>query len=171
MRFILAAGVLFLLPMLAHAQDERQITVEASVFRGTVGYARAVSRVVLVGAEAGFGFPQIDRTLHPTEERWYGEARFSEFLHVGGYLRHQVAARWSYDVGARAGFVDLWSCVASDCWPGTFVGAYVQPMFGNGRWSVGPRVTTGWVAEAQDGGDKTFVVSLAPLNVRLTLGR
>jgi hypothetical protein len=47
------------------AAQRNEVTVEASVLRGTVGYARALGPRTLLGGEVGFGFPQIDRTLSP----------------------------------------------------------------------------------------------------------
>jgi len=164
---LLAAAVL-LAPSLVHAQERHQFTLEASVFRGTLGYARAVSPAVHVGGEVGFGFPQIDYTLSPAGG---GDPSFEEYLHVALFVRQRLHTRVSYDVGVRAAMADLWSCTVSDCLPAPFLGGYVQPMFGGRRFSIGPRIVAGWTAEAEDRGNSTFTIAVAPLNVRLTLGR
>ena len=168
-RFLL--GAVLVLPSLGQAQERHQFTVDAGVLRGTIRYAHAVAPAVHVGSELGFGFPQIDYTVVPSEVRWHGGASFEEYLHTSVFLRHRVQDWLAYDAGLRASIVDLWACTASDCLPATFVGAYVQPMFGGRRWSLGPRLVAGWTAESEDGGDSTFTISVAPLNVRLTLGR
>ena len=164
-------GAALVLPPLGQAQERHQLTVDASVFRGTFGYAHALAPAVHVGGEFGFGFPQIGSTVVPSEVRWHGEASFEEYLHTSVFLRHRVQDRLAYDAGLRASIVDLWACTASDCLPATLIGAYVQPMFGGRRWSLGPRIVAGWTAESEDGGDPTVTISVAPLNVRLTLGR
>lgn len=161
----------FLAPSLAHAQERQQFTLEASVIRGALGYARAVATDVHVGGEVGFGFPQIDYTLSPAKDPLTGDPSFEEYLHVALFLRQRLHTRISYDIGARASMVDLWSCEVSDCWPTPFVGAYVQPMFGGRRLSIGPRILAGWTNEAEARSGSTFTIAVAPLNVRLTLGR
>lgn len=162
---------ILLSPSLARAQERHQFTLEASIFRGTAGYVRAVAPHLHMGGEIGFGFPQIDYTVTPSEVRWSGAPSFEEFLHASLFLRHRLHDRLSYDAGVRASLVDLWPCTASDCWPATFLGTYLQPMIGGRRWSLGPRIVAGWTAESEDGGDPTFTISVALLNVRLTLGR
>lgn len=158
-------------PSLAHAQKRQQFTLEASVFRGTVGYARAFAPAVHVGGEVGFGFPQIDYTLSPSRDPLTGDPSFEEYLHVALFVRQRLHARIWYDIGVRASMVDLWSCTVSDCWPAPFLGGYVQPMFGGRRLSIGPRIVAGWTAEAEHRGGSTFTIAVAPLNVRLMLGR
>jgi hypothetical protein len=86
-------------------------------------------------------------------------------------MRQRVHTRISYDIGVRASIADLWGCTVSDCWPAPFVGGYVQPMFGGRRFSIGPRIVAGWINEAEHRGGSSFTTALAPLNVRLTLGR
>lgn len=166
---VFAIVALLLLAAPGQAQSRHQLTLEASVFRGAAGFALPLSPTVHLGTEIGFGFPQIDRTLLPSGSRWHGPPDFEEYLHAAVLIRHRLNERISYDVGTRASIVDLWACTASDCLPATFVGAYLQPMWGGSRWSIGPRLVAGWTAESEDGGDPTFTLSLAPLNVRLTL--
>lgn len=67
----------------AHAQDRAsEITIEASILRGTLGYARAIAGQTLIGLEAGFGFPELDRTLIPEQDEETGGPQFVEILHA-----------------------------------------------------------------------------------------
>jgi hypothetical protein len=154
----------------AQAQGN-EVTIEASVLRGAIGYARRASPTTLLGVEVGFGFPQIDQTLTPTEEDPEGEPEFEEYLHLALLARFRPTARFEVDAGVRGSVADLWACTASDCWPALFGGAYIQPMFGGSRFKVGARVMAGWIAESMEGGpdESTFVIGLAPLLVRLTI--
>jgi hypothetical protein len=154
----------------AHAQ-QNEVTIEASVIRGAVGYARRVSPTTLVGVEAGFGFPQIDRTLTPTNDDPEGEPDFEEYLHAAVFVRVKPTHRFEVDAGLRGSVADLWACTASDCWPAVFGGAYVQPMIGGSRIKVGARLTAGWIADSEERGpdSSTFVVGLNPFILRLTL--
>ncbi len=153
----------------AAAQERHQVTLEASVFRGTLGYAARAGRALHLGGELGFGFPQTDLTLMPSAAGGE-EPRLREYLHGALFLRHRVARALAYDAGVRAAVVDLWPCRASDCWPTSFLGGYLQPMLGGRRISVGPRLVAGWVGESRTGGGSTFTAGIAPVNVRLTLG-
>jgi hypothetical protein len=154
-------------PARAQGNDaqENEVTIEASVVRGAVGYARHSSPTTLLGIEAGFGFPQIDLTLTPTDEDPEGEPEFEEYLHVALFARLKPSGRFEVDAGVRGSIADVWACTASDCWPALFGGAYVQPMIGGTRFKVGARLTAGWIAESMEGGpeEATFVVGVAPL--------
>lgn len=154
-----------------HAQDRSSdITIEASILRGALGYARAVGGSALIGVEAGFGFPQIDRTLVPEKSEQTGEPDFEEYLHAAVFVRHAPSPRYELDAGLRASISDLWSCSASDCWPAPFAGAYIQPMVGWQRVKLGARLTAGWISESKEGGSQstTFTAALNPLVVRVT---
>ena len=134
----------------AQAQQRNQTTVEASIMRGALGYARQVDARLYAGVEIGFGFPQLDRTLVP-EQNESGEPDFREYLHLGVVLRAVPSAHFEIDVGVRGSFADFWPCGASDCWPSPFIGGYVQPMVGWRRLKFGPRLTAGWVSEVEPG--------------------
>jgi hypothetical protein len=147
----------------------RELTVEASVLRGAVGYAWQTAPRLLWGIEAGFGFPQIDQTLTPVDPD-DGDPDFEEYLHAALFTRLRPSPRFEIDAGVRGSLGDLWSCTASDCWPAPFGGAYIQPMVGGTRFKVGVRLTAGWIGETEGSSDSsTFLVALAPLIVRLTM--
>jgi hypothetical protein len=167
---VAAVAVLFLGLASPIRAQRHQLTVEGSVFRGAVGYARHVSARSLLGVEAGFGFPQIDRTLEPPRDEATGEPGFEEYLHVAAFLRHAPGEHFEVDAGARAALADLWSCRASDCWPVPFGGGYLQPMAGWRNVKLGVRLVAGWAGEGEDAGpnENTFVVALNPLIVRAT---
>jgi hypothetical protein len=153
------------------AAQRNQVTIDASVIRGTVGYARAIKPKTYAGIEIGFGFPQIDRTFSPSPDST-GSPDFEEYLHVGVFVRVAPSANFEVDAGIRAAIADLWSCGASDCWPAPFVGAYVQPMAGWQKFKVGPRLVAGWINETEAGLNNeggTGVVALNPFTARLTL--
>ncbi len=165
---LVLAGLL-LLPSPGSSQRRNELTVDASVFRGTIGYARAVAPAVAIGGELGFGFPQIDWTLSPSAgDR--GEPELREYLHGAVFVRHRLDRLIAYDVGVRAAVVDLWPCRASDCWPTGFLGGYLQPMIGGRRLAVGPRFVAGWALDSENGRGPAFTAAIAPVNVRLTLG-
>ena len=148
----------------------REVTVEASVFRGAVGYGWQTSPRLLWGIEAGFGFPQIDQTLTPGDPDDDGDPDFEEYLHAALFARLRPSPRFEVDAGVRGSFGDLWSCTASDCWPAPFGGTYVQPMIGGTRFKVGARLTAGWIGETEDRPDSsTFLIGVTPLIVRLTV--
>lgn len=165
-----AAALIVVSPVSA---QRNEMTLEASVFSGTFGYAWSSTPRVLVGIEAGFGIPQMNLTLHLQQNPVAGRPDFGELLHIGMLLRTKLSDRLEIDAGARGAVADLWSCQASDCWPELFYGGYVQPMIGWHRIKLGARLTAGWVTEGEDGTSqgRTFAVGLAPLLVRVTLFR
>ena len=152
------------------AQRSNQLTVEASVFRGALGYARQVAPALHAGVELGFGFPQIDRTLHPDSVGDL-EPEFEEYLHVALLLRARPSSHFEVDLGVRGSVADVWPCRVSDCWPAGFLGGYVQPMVGWRRFKVGTRLLAGWIAEhpPERESGSTRVLALNPLIARLTL--
>lgn len=174
-------GLLSLFPPEVPGQERPrepgEFTIEASPFRGSVGWARAVAPGRLLGLELGVGVPQVDRTLHPGKGRrsdtTVDDPAFEELLHLGAFLRLRPHSRMEVDAGLRVGLADLWECTASDCWPAGWAGGYLQPMVGGDRWKVGTRLVAGRVGEAEEGGpdSATFAVALTPLVVRLTLRR
>jgi hypothetical protein len=150
-----------------------EMTLEASVFSGTLGYAWHIVPRLLVGIEAGLGIPQMNLALHPQSDPVAGEPYFGELLHIGVMVRTKAGDRFEIDAGARGAVADLWPCQASDCWPELFYGGYVQPMIGWRRIKFGARLSAGWVTEGEDGTSQgtTFAVGLAPLLVRFTFPR
>jgi len=149
------------------AAQRNELTFELSVLHGAVGYAHRVAPRALLGLEAGFGFPQLDRTLDPGAET----ADFQEYLHLAGFARFQPSAAVDIDAGLRASVADLWDCTASDCWPALFAGAYLQPMVGGRRLKLGLRLVAGVIGEGQEGSSasNSFLLALNPLILRATV--
>lgn len=151
------------------AAQRHEVTLEASVIRGAVGYARQVAPRVLVGGEAGFGFPQIDRTLSPEVDD-SGNPDFEEYLHLAGFVRLVLSGSVELDAGLRGSVASLWDCTASDCWPALFGGGYLQPMVGWRRIKVGVRLSAGWIAETREGtpAGSTSLIGFTPFLLRAT---
>jgi hypothetical protein len=155
------------------AQQRHELTVEGSFVRGTLGYARARTDRIFIGVEAGFGFPQIDRTLVPAQDT-LGSPDFEEYLHIAPFVRYRASRNVEIDAGIRGAIADLWPCDASDCWPALYGGIYVQPMIGFRNIKIGGRLTAGIITEGEPDtrtrqDDKsTGVVSAAPFLVRAT---
>ena len=155
------------------AQQRHELTLEGSFVRGTLGYAWARTDRIFIGVEAGFGFPQIDRTLVPEQDS-LGAPDFEEYLHIAPFVRYKANQNVEIDAGIRAAIADLWPCDASDCWPALFGGVYVQPMFGFRKFKIGGRLTAGVITEGEPDtrtrqGDKsTGVVSISPFLLRAT---
>lgn len=171
-RLLLTLVLLVPWPAAPAAAQRNQVTLDASILRGTAGYARQLEPKLYAGIEIGFGFPQIDRTLSPgSQARPDGSADFEEYLHIAPFLRFAPSEYVEIDVGVRAAIADLWSCGASDCWPAPFAGFYAQPMIGWKRVKFGPRLTVGWIDEGPPEQREawTTVVALNPFNARLTI--
>jgi hypothetical protein len=168
--FLLAFVVVALTAPADASAQRNQVTLEASVFRGALGYAWRVAERAHIGVEAGFGFPQIDRTLVPEQDA-RGEPDFEEYLHGALFVRVAPSEHVEMDVGARASIVDVWECGASDCWPVGFLGVYAQPMVGWRRVKFGIRLTGGWAGETAPGRPDgwTGIVALNPLIARVSL--
>lgn len=166
----LVAGALFMAPAPGAAQS-REVTVEASLLGGAVGYAHPVAGSTLLGFEVGAALPQIALTLHPGSDSAAGAVDLQEYLHLAVFFRLPLSERTDVDAGLRGGVADLYECTASDCWPASFVGAYVQPMWGGDRFKVGARVLGALVGESPEGGPEssTFALGISPLVVRLTV--
>jgi hypothetical protein len=162
---IIAAGLTGATPALA---QRNEWTVDVSLYRGTLGYARQVAPRALLGIEVGIGIPETNHTLTPSGDQ-PGFPDFSEFLHVGGFARFPVSQRFSLDTGLRVSVADLWVCPASDCGPTLFAGAHVQPMFGWARIKFGGHLIAGWVNESRESSaGRTFLIAINPLIARLT---
>jgi hypothetical protein len=159
-------------PGIGHAQTaaaRSEVTVDASVFGGAAGYARRLTADLLLGAEFGLALPQLGVTLLPSDSR--GRAGFEEYLHLALFARFQPLPRGDLDAGVRGGVADLYECTASDCWPASFVGAYLQPMLGGRRLKVGARVVAGYIGESMEGGPEStsFTFAIVPLLLRVTV--
>lgn len=166
----LLAGALGGTPAVGVAQS-RELTVEARLLGGAVGYARSVAERTLLGVELGAGLPKLDLTVHPGSDSAPGNVEFEEYLHLAVFFRLRPSPRTDVDAGVRAGVADLYECTASDCWPASSVGAYVQPMWGGGRFKVGARVVAALVGESPEGEPEssTFALGISPLLVRLSI--
>lgn len=145
-----------------------QWTVDASLYRGTAGYAHQLTTRALVGIEVGIGIPETNHTLTPAHDQ-PGFPDFSEFLHLGVFVRSPVSQRFDLDTGVRVSVANLWVCPASDCWPTLFSGAYVQPMFGWKRVKFGGHLIAGWIdGSRESSAGSTFLIAINPLIVRVT---
>jgi hypothetical protein len=170
-------GIIILLLMLALPASlpaQNEITLDAGIFNGSVGYARHTSERVLLGVEIGFGFPQIDQTLEPPTDEETGTPQFEEYLHVGLFARWKVSRGFELDAGIRGSVTDLWPCGASDCWPALFAGGYVQPLIGWKRFKLGARLVAGISGDDRFAApdqleERTWVVSLSPFMARYTI--
>jgi hypothetical protein len=167
-----ATALSLLAPTTAAAQQpaRSEVTIDAIVFGGAVGYARQATPTVMLGAEFGIGVPQVVFTLQPPTGP-DGEPELVELLHVALFARFRPTNRLSLDVGARGGMADLYSCTVSDCWPASMMGVYAQPMFGGGRFKVGSRVSGVVVGESRHGGrdSSTFAIGVTPVVFRLAI--
>ena len=171
----LSASLLFMIAAATPLAAQRnEVTLEASVVRGALGYARHQSSNVLLGIEIGFGFPQLDQTLSPDQGQNDEGPDFEEYLHIAPFVRFKSGEHFEIDAGLRASIADLYPCGASDCLPVIFGGAYVQPMIGWRRIKLGARLTGGVIAEGppdtrlSQGDESTGILSLSPFLVRAT---
>ena len=152
----------------APACAQREWSVDVSLYRGTVGYARQVAPRTLAGVEVGIGIPETSHTFTPAHDQ-PGFPDYAEFLHVGAFARSRFSPRFDVDSGLRVSVADLWSCPASDCWPELFAGAWVQPMFGWKRVKFGGHLIAGWISESRESSaGSTFLVAINPLIARIT---
>ena len=151
----------------ALAQDS-EWTLDLSLYRGTVGYAHPATPRALVGIEVGIGISETNHTLLPSQGQ-PGFPDFSEFLHLGVFVRAPAGPHFNLDTGLRVSVADLWYCPASDCWPTLFGGAYVQPMFGWKRIKFGGHLIAGWIDESRESSaGSTFLIAINPLIARVT---
>lgn len=152
----------------AGAQTKRELDLDFRPWAaGTLAflwsYGEGDARAV--GISAGGGIDALDRTLVPDTD----SPRFDTFyqlLHVGALHRWRPGDRWDLDVGVRLGFGDVRECTASDCWPGTYLGLYVAPMWGGRHFKIGPRIMT---AASRYVDHTDFVVYTEILNGRVAL--
>ncbi len=155
-----------LLALLAAPVSAQELTIDATPVAGSIGWTAGSGW----GIEIGAGPEQIRETLSPGSAAT-GDPDFNEYAHVALFRRVKPSARFEVDAGVRAGFAELFTCTASDCWPSRFLGAYVQPMVGWRRVKFGVRLTSGWIHEREEGQPAgwTGVVAMTPLLVRYTI--
>ena len=139
------------------AQD-REISLEANPFHGTLGYGWVKSPALTAGVQFGFGFPQIDRTLVPDDES------FQDIMHVGVFVRGRPTSSIALDGRIQFGFAELRGC--SGCLPGLFTGASAGVFWGGRRVKIGSRITAGVINEHI--GPAAIVVNFTPVALLLT---
>jgi hypothetical protein len=132
---ILAAG-----PVAAYAQA-RQLSLEANPIHGTAGYSRERSPGVYVGLEVGFGFPQLDRTLHPSS----GDLELLDIMHIGAFVRREPSRSVALDARIQVGLGELDGC--SDCFLGLLTGVSGGAFWGGKNVKVGTRIMGGTIKE------------------------
>lgn len=138
--------------------QRHELSLEANPIHGTLGYGWVRSSTMTIGVEAGFGFPQLDRTLAPSDET------FLDFTHVGVFMRARPSASIAVDTRVQLGIAELRGC--SGCLPGIFTGASAGVFWGGRHVKVGPRLTAGVIAEHAE--PVTFVVNLTPIALLFT---
>lgn len=136
----------------------RQLSLEATPVHGTLGYGWATAPGRYVGLEVGFGFPQLDRTLEPTDET------LMDFLHLGVFVRAQPMGAVALDGRVQAGLAELRGC--SGCLPGAFTAVSGGVFFGGRYAKLGPRLTAGVIRENAD--PAAFVLNLTPVAALFT---
>jgi len=141
------------------APAPRQLSLEANPFHGTIGFCTRVAPNWRLGFDAGFGFPQIDRTITPSDRD------LLDFVHVGGLARYAPPGPWSADLGLRAGLAELGECQSGDCFPGAYLGISAGVFVGWPWIRFGPHLLAARVAKS--GERPETAVSVAPLNVGL----
>ena len=140
------------------AAQRRQIFLEFNPVHGTIGYGWAVSPTRFAGVEVGFGFPQLDRTLVPSDDD------FLDIAHVGAFLRANPSDAVTLDGRVQLGLAELEGC--SGGLPGVFTGVSGGAFFGGRRFKVGPRLTVGAMKESGDPAE--LVVNLTPVAALFT---
>ena len=165
-RKVIALAAL-LLPAAAAAQGAREFTFDFRPFAGMVAYAWRTAPGTYIGIGLGGGIDELDKTLSPDSE---SEAfhKFEQLAHASMFVRRKAGTHWDLDLGARLGIGDVRECLASDCWPGWFAGAYASAFFGGSRWKVGPRLV--W-ARVNDSDQSDNVLYLEILTGRVRIGR
>lgn len=133
--------------------QRRQISVEFTPVHATLAYGWVAGPGRFVGIEAGFGFPQIDRTLVPADES------LIDFLHVGAFARSDPTKSLVLDGRLQVGLAELRGC--SGCLPGLFTAVSGGAFFGGRYVKAGPRLTAGVIREHGD--PISFVLNLTPV--------
>jgi hypothetical protein len=156
---LLALLVLAAMPGRAEGQ-RRQISLEATPFHGALAYGW-VSPQRVVGVELGIGFPQVDRTLVPSEHDML------DITHVGVFARTPPGRPVTFDGRLAVGVGELDGCIG--CFFGGVVSASGGAFWGGRHVKIGPRVTTGWISE-HGGPDSAsgFFLHLRPVALLFT---
>lgn len=137
----------------------RQVSLEMTPFHGTIGYGRVKARTV-TGFELGFGFPEFDRTLEPSDHD------LLDFFHLGAFVRSRPTKSVLFDGRIQLGGGELDGC--SGCFPGLMLAVSGGVFVGSKRVKVGPRISAGWITEHGEAGSASgFVVNLRPVAVML----
>lgn len=134
------------------AQD-RLLSVEFTPIHGTLGYGWSTGGGRHMGVDLGFGVPQLDRTLSPSDES------LVDFFHLGLFLRSPPPASVGLDGRVQLGFASLDGC--SGCLPDAFAALSGAAFWGGERMKVGARLTAGVIRKA--GAPPRFVLNLTPL--------
>ena len=146
------------------AQAQREFALDFRPFGGVLSLAWRTAPTLYAGIGLGGGIDMLDKTFVPDTEKEEFHA-LDQLLHASVFLRVKPA-RWDLDVGVRAGFAEVRNCFASDCWPGTYVGAYANAFWGGRRFKAGPRLL---IARVMDNDDSDSVVYLEILTGRLRI--
>jgi len=133
--------------------QRRQLSLEVTPVHGTLSYGWSMGPDRFVGFEAGFGFPQIDRTLVPAGES------FMDILHVGAFVRSDPTKSVVADGRLQVGFAELRGC--SGCLPGLFTAVSGGAFLGGKHVKAGPRLTMGVIREHGD--ETSLVLNLTPI--------
>lgn len=137
----------------------RQLSLEANPVHGTLGLGWP-SGSRLIGIQLGVGFPQLDRTLAPSDES------LIDFFHLGVFVRAQPTNRVAIDGRWQIGLAELRGC--SGCLPGFFTALSSGVFVGWRHAKVGARLAGGIIKEQSD--PTTFVLNLTPFAVLFTFG-
>lgn len=172
MRLAALPWTILLSAMPLAAQDDargghRELTLDVTVVGASVGYAAGAHPGRLVGVQLGIGGDWINRTLlggeHFSEN---GGEQVFELLHLAAFVRLR-ATRWSkVDVGLRGAGFFHGNDLDDDIGIGFFGGLYAMPMFGNDRFSAGPRVMAGLFTEP--GRVREIGLNVSPIVGRVT---
>lgn len=172
---LILALLLLLVPGEGVAQERGQtlpaerrslVSLDIGLFSGAATYARQIGAGHYLGVGVGGGLERLDVTLVPdTGDDLYHT--FDQYLHLSAFYRRRPSRRWEIESGLRAGISTLRSCYVSDCWPGTFVGAYSGVFWGGERFKLGHRILA--VINRESGsGARDFVLHTELLGVRIT---
>jgi hypothetical protein len=119
--------------MVAASAEAQRFGLEVTPVHCTVSYGWPAAAGTLRGLQAGFGFPQFDRQLLPSD----GE--LIDFLHIGGFIRSDVSRALLVDSALRIGLAELRGC--SGCLPGVLAAGSTGILVGGRRLKVGLRAS------------------------------
>lgn len=161
------------------AQHRNQVTLDATILGGSLGYARRTSGRRLVGGGIGVGgdfvgymllagrhFAESSGPAYETRDGFTDKLLF-EMLHLNAFVRHETTGRWTFDTGARASLFFHGDSSDDDLGAGIFLGGYAGAFYDVGPLSLGPRLLVGGFSE----GRPEFGIFVAPITIRLSLRR